>query len=68
MTESERQRQIGELRALQSSDPRHLIDEYCRMTGEYCGNQMPRGASFSRMIDTIVELRAATEAADAATR
>ena len=61
MTEIERKRQIAELKALQYSDPRHLINEYCRMTGEYCGNQMPRGASFSRMIDTIVDLRAATE-------
>ena len=61
MTETERVRQITELRALQHSNPRDLIAEYCRMTGASRGNQMPQGASFSRMIDTIVEMRAATE-------
>jgi len=60
MTEVERTRQIADLRAMQHSDPRGLIAEYCRMTGEYSGNQMPRGASFSRMIEKIVEMRAAT--------
>jgi hypothetical protein len=64
MSDIERTRQIAELRALQSSNPRELINEYCRLTGEFSGNQMPRGASFSRMIETIVVLRAATHAAD----
>lgn len=67
MTETERLRQIAELRALMQSNPRNLIGEYCRMTGEYSGNQMPRGASFSRMIDTIIAMRAATEMGDVAT-
>ncbi len=61
MTEFERVRQIAELRALQHSNPRSLIAEYCRLTGEYSGNQMPHGASFSRMIEMIIEMRAATD-------
>jgi len=67
MTEAERLRQIAELRALQQSNPRGLIDQYCQLTGQINGNQMPRGASFSRMIDTIVSMRAATEGANTAT-
>jgi hypothetical protein len=67
MTEIERTRQIAELRALQYSNPRELIAEYCRMTGECGGNQMPGGASFGRMIDTIVAMRAATPVADTTT-
>ena len=67
MNEAERQRQVAELRALQQSNPRGLIDQYCELTGQIGGNQMPRGASFSRMIDTIVNIRAATEAANTAT-
>jgi hypothetical protein len=67
MTEAERLRQIAELRSLMQSNPRNLIAEYCRMTGEYSGNQMPRGASFSRMIDTIIAMRAATEVGDVTT-
>jgi hypothetical protein len=67
MTEVERLRQTAELRALQYSNPRELITEYCRLTGEYSGNQMPHGASFGRMIETIVAMRAATETTDTAT-
>jgi hypothetical protein len=67
MTEADRQRQIAELRALQYSNPRNLIDQYCELTGEISGSQMPRGASFSRMIDTIIDIRAATEKTSTAT-
>jgi len=68
MTDAERLHQIAELRALMQSNPRNLIAEYCRMTGEHSGNQMPRGASFTRMIDTIIAMRAATKASDSATK
>jgi len=67
MTEFERVQQTAELRALQYSNPRGLIAEYCRVTGEYSGNQMPHGASFSRMIETIVEMRAASDESAGAT-
>jgi hypothetical protein len=67
MTETQRQQQIAELRALQQSNPRDLIDQYCQLTGQIGGNQMPNGASFGRMIDTIISLRAATESATTAT-
>jgi hypothetical protein len=48
-------RRMAELRALQQEDPRSLIDLYCRLTGEIPSSQMPAGASFSRMIDSIID-------------
>ena len=45
----------AELRALQQTDPQALIDLYCRITGQITNSQMPPGASFSRMIDSIID-------------
>ena len=50
-----RERRKAELRELQSSDPRGLIEKYCEITGEPTSSQLPHGVSFSRMIDTIVD-------------
>ena len=59
--DSLRERRVAELRVLQCSDPRELIDQYCKITGESNGNQLPHQVSFSRMIDTIVDHEAAGE-------
>jgi hypothetical protein len=58
VTEISTDRRVAELRALQQTDPRALIDLYCRITGEIPTSQMPAGASFSRMIDLILEREA----------
>jgi hypothetical protein len=55
MTESWHDRRTAELRALQQSDPRSIIDLYCEITGRFNGGQMPHQASFSRMIAAIVD-------------
>jgi len=48
-----REHRLAELRALLSSDPRDLIDRYCKISGELGGKQLPN-VSFSRMIDAIL--------------
>jgi hypothetical protein len=63
MEDESRDRRVAELRVLQFEDPRSLIDQYCRIAGESPGSQMPRGVSFSRMIDTIVDNEVVTESA-----
>jgi hypothetical protein len=55
VTEIYNARRAAELRALQQTDPRALIDLYCRLTGEIPSSQMPAGASFSRMIEVILD-------------
>ena len=60
MDESKRERRVAELRVLQFNDPRGLIEQYCRITGEAATNQLPH-VSFSRMIDTIVDHEAVRE-------
>jgi len=60
MDESTRERRVAELRVLQFHDPRHLIEQYCKITGEASSNQLPH-VSFSRMIDTIVDHEAVGE-------
>ena len=55
MDEAIRERRVAELRVLQFSNPRELIEHYCKITGESNGKQMPHQVSFSRMIDTIVD-------------
>lgn len=55
MTETNTDRRVAELRALQQSDPRALIEIYCKITGELSSSQMPGGVSFSRMIEAIVD-------------
>jgi len=60
MDESTRERRVAELRVLQFNDPRGLIEQYCRITGEVSTSQLPH-VSFSRMIDTIVDHEAADE-------
>jgi hypothetical protein len=65
--EALRERRVAELRVLQFSSPRDLIDQYCRIAGESNGNQMPHGVSFSRMIDTIIDHEAEGEKSVVAT-
>jgi len=60
MDAAEREQRIAELRRMQLSNPRDLIEHYCRIAGAMSGSQMPRGVSFSRMIDAIVEYEATT--------
>jgi len=55
MDEASRQRRVAELRVVQFDDPRSLIDRYRQIAGESPSTQMPRGVSFSRMIDTIID-------------
>jgi hypothetical protein len=61
MDEALREHRVGELRVLQSTNPRSLIAQYCEVVGESPGTQMPHGVSFSRMIDAIVDHEALTE-------
>jgi hypothetical protein len=55
MDDSWRERREAELRVMQHNDPRGLIELYCKIAGETASSQMPRGVSFSRMIDTIID-------------
>jgi hypothetical protein len=55
MDEASRERRMAELRVLQFDDPRTLIERYRLIAGESPSSQMPRGVSFSRMIDTIID-------------
>lgn len=52
MTES-LDRRIAELRTLQQTDPRSLIELYCRVVGQVPTNQLPNGVSFHGMIAFI---------------
>jgi hypothetical protein len=62
-----RERRMGELRVLQSSDPRGLIEKYCEITGEAAGSQLPHGVSFNRMIERIVDFEGGSEKSPVAT-
>jgi hypothetical protein len=55
-----RERRVAELRVLQFNDPRHLIEQYCKIAGELTSKQLPH-VSFSRMIDAIVDHEALGE-------
>jgi len=67
MEELIRERRLAELRGLQVSNPRSLIDRYCEITAQAPSSQLPHGISFSRMIDTIVEHEVASEKSPVAT-
>jgi hypothetical protein len=62
VTETNTDRRVAELRALQQSDPRALIELYCKITGEISSRQMPAGVSFGHMVEAIVEHEEAEEA------
>jgi len=62
MDETTRARRVAELRVVQCENPKQLIDRYCRIVGEPPSSQLPPHASFSKMIDTIVDAEAATQA------
>jgi hypothetical protein len=55
MPQSSRDARTAELRALQQSDPRTLIELYCKITGQAPSSQLPHQTSFNRMIASIVE-------------
>jgi hypothetical protein len=61
VVEYSRERRAAELKELQAVNPRDLIEQYCRITGEAAGNQLPHGISFRRMIEAILEHETATE-------
>jgi hypothetical protein len=67
MDEATRERRVAELRVLQFNNPRDLIQQYCDVVHEFPSSQMPRGVSFSRMIDTIVDHEAQGEKSATAT-
>ena len=67
MDDTLRQRRVAELRVLQFSDPRNLINRYRAIAGEPVSNQLPHGVSFSRMIDTIIDHEERTETSPVAT-
>jgi hypothetical protein len=60
MAPLKRETRMAELRALQHSDPRTLIEIYCKITGQAQSSQLPHQTSFTRMIATIVELECRT--------
>jgi hypothetical protein len=65
--ETHREHRIAELRAMQLSNPRGLIEQYCKIAGELGGKQLPHGVSFSRMIEAIVDHEEQTEKSSHAT-
>ena len=67
MDDAFRERRTGELRALQTNDPRELLAKYCEITGQLASSQLPHGVSFSRMIDAIVDFESASEKSPVAT-
>ena len=67
MDEASRERRVAELRVLQFGDPRSLIERYRLIAGESPSSQMPRGVSFSRMIDTIIDHEAMTQCSETVT-
>jgi len=67
MDEDFRVRRLAELRALSSSNPRSLIERYCKIAGELTGKQLPH-VSFSRMIEAIVAHEELTEKSSSATQ
>ena len=67
MDEASRKRRVAELRVLQFDDPRSLIERYRLIAGESPSTQMPRGVSFSRMIDTIIDHEAMTQCSETVT-
>ena len=67
MDQASRERRVAELRVLQFDDPRSLIERYRLIAGESPSSQMPRGVSFSRMIDTIIDHESTTQSSEAVT-
>jgi len=59
--ETFREQRVDELRAMQLSNPRSLIEQYRKIAGKMGGKQLPHGISFSRMIDAIVDHEVQTE-------